>query len=155
MGPRAWWVWAHDLGAVLWLGSVFYQLLVVAPVLAGQPPLLRRRLWLQLVRRFHAVAVIAAVAVVASGIARLLALPWPLERLPATLYGRLLLAKMAGAAGMLITGGTIAFGVTAMLRDPRAMERFPAAVRWLVGLLVLEAALGTLVLWCVARIHGG
>ncbi|ADU51508.1 hypothetical protein Tmar_1395 [Thermaerobacter marianensis DSM 12885] len=155
MAPKAWWVWVHDLGAVLWLGSVFYQLLVVAPVLAGQPPLLRRRLWLQLVGRFHAFAVAAATAVVASGIVRVLALPWPVDRLPGTLYGRLLLAKMAGAAGMLITGGAIAYGVTAMLRDPGGMERFPAAARWLVALLVLEAALGALVLWCVARIHGG
>lgn len=152
---RTWWVWVHDLGAVLWLGSVFYQLLVVAPVLAGQPPLLRRRLWLQLIGRFHGVAALAALAVVVTGIARLLALPWPLARLPATLYGRLLLAKMAGAAGMLLTGGAIAFGVTAMLRDPRGTDRFPAAARWLGGLLMLEAALGTLVLWCVARIHGG
>ncbi|GAB6876443.1 CopD family protein [Thermaerobacter litoralis] len=155
MGPKAWWVWAHDLGAMLWLGSVLYQLLVVAPVLAGQPPLLRRRLWLQLVGRFHAVAGIAAVAVVASGVLRVLALPWPWERLPGTLYGRLLLGKMAGAAGMLLTGAAIAFGVTAMLRDPRGMERFPVAARWLVLLLALEAALGAVVLWCVARIHGG
>ncbi|QIA27299.1 hypothetical protein DYI95_006940 [Thermaerobacter sp. PB12/4term] len=155
MGPKAWWVWAHDLGAVLWLGSVLYQLLVVAPVLAGQPPLLRRRLWLQLVARFHGVAVLAAAAVVASGMARVLALPWPLAQLPGTLYGRLLLAKMAGAAGMLITGAALAFGVTAMLQDPQGMERFPLAARWLVLLLALEAGLGAVVLWCVARIHGG
>ena len=82
-------------------------------------------------------------------------MPWPVTELPASFYGRLLLAKMCGALGMLAVGGAIACGVTRVLRDPGGMDRFPAAARWLVALLALEAALGAFTLWCVARIHGG
>lgn len=150
-----WWTWAHDLGAVLWLGSVLYQLLVVAPVLAGEPPPERRRLWLELIGRFHHLAAGAASLVVLSGLARVLALPWEPARLPATAYGRLLLAKMAGALGMLVAGGVISVGVSRLLRRPAGNEEAAAGLRWLVVLLAMEAACGIAVLWCVARIHGG
>lgn len=155
MGRGAWWVWAHDLGAVLWLGSVLYQLMVVAPVLAGEAPPQRRRLWLELIGRFHHLAACAAAAVVLSGLARVLALPWDPARLPGTGYGRLLLGKMAGALGMLVTGGAISLGVTRMLRRPAGKATQAAGLRWLVALLAVEAACGVAVLWCVARIHGG
>lgn len=155
MASRTWWVWLHDLGAVIWLGSIVYQLAVVAPVLRGQPPLARRRLWLELIGRFHRLAALAASAVVLSGMVRVWSLPWPVTQLPASPYGRLLLAKMGGAMGMLAVGAAIAFGVARVLRQPAGMVGFSSVSRWLVALLGLEALLGAVVLWCVARIHGG
>ena len=155
MGFRTWWVWFHDLGAVVWLGSILYQLAVVAPALGNQPAPTRRRLWLELIGRFHRIAMVAAAAVVFSGFVRVWSLPWPVTQLPATPYGRLLLAKMSGAAGMLAVGAAIAFGVARVLRQGTDEGEPQAAFRWLVILLSLEAILGAVVLWCVARIHSG
>ena len=139
--------WLHLIAMAVWVGGMAAIALTLVPV----PE--RRTELLDLLDRFSPAAYIALVAAAATGMFNAQVRLTGLDALAGTLYGRVLLAKLALIAAIVALSASHVFvtrpRLRAMLPDP-AGHTAVRAYASLAARLRVEPVLGALILLCVA-----
>ena len=144
----------HNIVAAAWIGGVVYLCFVLLPALAAANGQSRERMALLLVPRFSTVFVLGLGIVIVTGPVLMWFLESDLGMIGESIYGRLIIAKIAVAAAMVGLGGYLQ--VTSMRAARRDLER--GAVRIYDRMrksLRVEAALGVVLLGIVAVLTNG
>jgi copper transport protein len=139
--------WLHLLAMAVWVGGMAAIALLLLPARERRPELL------DLLDRFSPAAYLALLAAAATGMFNAQVRIASLQALAGTLYGRLLLAKLALIAAIMALSASHVFLTRPRLRaQPLGpLGRAPArAYASLAARLRLEPVLGALVLLCVA-----
>lgn len=99
----------HNWVAAVWIGGVVYLCLVLVPALSAAKG--RDRLVAVMLPRFSAVFIVCLGVVIITGPLLMWSLESDLNLISESVYGRLIMAKLALAAGMIAAGGYVQFGV--------------------------------------------
>ena len=99
----------HNWVAAVWIGGVAYLCLVLVPALSAAKG--RDRIVAVMLPRFSAVFTVCLGVVIITGPLLMWSLESDLNTISESVYGRLIMAKLALAAGMIAAGGYVQFGV--------------------------------------------
>ena len=99
----------HNWVAAVWIGGVAYLCLVLVPALSAAKG--RDRIIAVMLPRFSAVFTICLGVVIITGPLLMWSLESDIGMISESVYGRLIMAKLALAAGMIVVGGYVQFGV--------------------------------------------
>ena len=99
----------HNWVAAVWIGGVAYLCLVLVPALSAAKG--RDRLVAVMLPRFSAVFTVCLGVVIITGPLLMWSLESDLGTISESVYGHLIMAKLALAAGMIAAGGYVQFGV--------------------------------------------
>ena len=145
----------HVLAASTWAGGIAALLLAVRPASAQVPAAPRTRLLVEVVGDFSAIALIAVVALVASGVIQTIFLLGQLSDLFSSNYGLLVLAKSALLLALVAAGAAHRRRTLPRLRAAAAAGKSPGeSGRQLRNLLAAEAALLLAVFAATALLSG-
>lgn len=135
----------HNWVAAVWIGGVAYLCLVLVPALSAAKD--RDRIVAVMLPRFSAVFTVCLGVVIITGPLLMWSLESDLTLISESVYGRLIMAKLALAAGMIAVGGYVQFSV---MRSAGA-----GAWRRLRRSLPAEMLMGMVLLGVVALLANG
>ena len=144
----------HNLVAAAWIGGVAYLCLVLLPALAAAQGQGRERMVLLLIPRFSTVFVIGVGVVIITGPVLMWFLESDVGMISESMYGRLIMAKIAVAAAMVGLGGYLQ--VTSMRSAREHVEGGTVRVYGRMRkTLRVEMVLGVVLLGVVAVLTNG
>lgn len=147
--------YVHNVVAGIWVGGIIYMLFGFIPTLSGYPEGQRERVCLAAIPRFSMIFIISVGVVIVTGPTLLWMLESDTVLITESLFGRLIMLKIAIASVMVGLGALIQYRVQRRAeRDLRASRRILAHAK-LKSALRIDAALGVLLLVIVALLTNG
>lgn len=146
--------YVHNLVAAVWIGGIIYFAFALLPALARLGGDVRERMSLLLIPRFSIAFVVSVGVVIVTGPALMWFLESDVGLITESLFGRMIIAKIAIASAMVGLGGLLQFRLQregeAALRGGtvRVHRRLRRSLR-------LDAALGVVLLGIVALLTNG
>ena len=144
----------HNVVAAIWIGGLIYTLLILLPALRGRPD--RHSVVLRTIPRLSTIFILCLGTVIVTGPLLMWSLDSDIGRISGSLYGQLIMAKLALAGAMV---GLAGYTQTSVIRKARqalaGMGKMPHAYDALRKTLRYEAILGVILLATVAVLVNG
>lgn len=144
----------HNVVAAVWIGGLIYALVILLPALRGHPD--RQGVVLRMIPRLSTVFVLCLGTVIVTGPLLMWSLDNDIGRISGSLYGQLIMIKLALAGAMVGLAGYTQMSVIRKARQALAgMRKMPRAYDTLRRSLRYEAILGVMLLATVAVLVNG
>ena len=144
----------HNLVAAVWIGGLIYALMILLPTLREHPD--RHGMILRTIPRLSTIFVLCLGIVIVTGPLLMWSLDSDIERISGSLYGQLIMVKLALAGAMVGLAGYTQVSVIRQARQALAgMRKMPYAYNRLRHSLRYEAILGVALLATVAVLVNG
>ena len=145
----------HNIVAGVWIGGIIYIAFGILPALSGCPEPLRERISLASIPRFSAIFIISVGIVIVTGPVLLWTLESDVGMITESVFGRLIILKVAIASVMVATGGLVQYRIQRGAESDIRASRRPAVHGRLKKTLRVDAALGVSLLVVVALLTNG
>ncbi len=146
--------YVHNLVAAIWIGGIIYFVFTLLPTFSKLDNTLREKMSLVMIPRFSIAFIIAIGVVIVTGPTLMWILESDIGIISESIYGKLIMAKIALAAIMIGLGGIFQFKVQEHGKD--LLESKSIAVhKRLKSSLKVEATLGIILLGVVALLTNG
>lgn len=144
----------HNLVASVWIGGLIYAVMVLMPILRSHPA--RHGMILRMIPRLSTIFVLCLGTVIVTGPLLMWALDSDIGRISGSLYGQIIMIKLALAGAMVGLAGYTQMSVIKKARQSLAgTHKIPPAYDTLYRSLRYEAALGVILLAAVAFLVNG
>ena len=147
--------YAHNIVAGIWIGGIIYTLFVLLPVLSGLTSKHKEMLSLMMIPRFSAIFIISVGVVIVTGPTLLWMLEGDVGLITESVFGRLIILKVAIASGMVCTGALIQSRIQKRAEKDIVASRQTTVHASLVKTLRVDVALGISLLVVVALLTNG
>jgi copper transport protein len=144
----------HNLVAAVWIGGIFYFVFTLLPTLSQLKEINREKMSLALIPRFSIAFVISIGIVIITGPILMWFLESDVGLITGSVYGQLIMVKIAIAAIMISLGGFFQFRIQKNAEKNIQTQKI-SVHRKLKRSLKLDAALGVILLGVVALLTNG
>lgn len=144
----------HNIVAGIWIGGIIYVVFGLLPALSGFPDA-RERLSLAAIPRFSAIFIVSVGIVIVTGPTLLWTLESDVGMITESMFGRLIILKVAIASVMVGMGGLVQYAIQRRAESDIAASRKPQVHGRLSRTLKVDAALGIALLVVVAVLTNG
>ena len=144
----------HNLVAAVWIGGIFYFVFTLLPTLSQLKEINREKMSLVLIPRFSIAFIISIGIVVITGPTLMWFLESDVGLITESVYGQLIMLKIAIAVVMIGLGGFFQFRVQKNAEKNFQSQKFSVHKK-LKRLLKVDAALGIILLGVVALLTNG
>jgi len=144
----------HNIVAGIWIGGIIYIVFGLLPALSGFPDA-RDRLSLAAIPRFSAIFIVSVGIVIVTGPTLLWTLESDVGMITESVFGRLIILKVAIASIMVGMGGLVQYTIQKRAESDIAASRKPRVYGRLSRTLKVDAALGITLLVVVAVLTNG
>lgn len=147
--------YAHNVVAGIWIGGIIYILFGLIPTLSGCPEEKRERMCLALIPKFSMIFIISVGVVIVTGPTLLWMLESDTGLITESLFGKLIILKIAIASVMVGLGALIQYNVQRKAEREIYTSRKISIYNKLKKTLKIDVALGILLLVVVALLTNG
>ena len=144
----------HNLVAAVWIGGIFYFVFTLLPTLSKLKEINREKMSLALIPRFSIAFIISIGIVIITGPTLMWFLESDVGLITDSVYGQLIMLKIAIAAVMISLGGFFQFRVQKNAEKNFQSQKF-SVHRKLKRSLKIDATLGVILLGVVALLTNG
>ena len=146
--------YVHNLVAAIWIGGIIYFVFILLPVLAKLDSQVREKMSLVMIPRFSIAFIIAVGIVIISGPTLMWLLESDVSLISESMYGKLIMAKIAIAAIMVGLGGFFQYKVQ-RTGEKNIESKSISVHKKLKRSLKVDAVLGIILLGVVALLANG